>query len=346
MRLHRRMSDQPPSGLSRRPLTMDDAQAVVDVMSADQRDVLGRVDIELADVVGDWQRPSYDLATCSVGLFDDAERMIGYAEVGVTGRGDACVHPDHRGQGIGTWLAHWMQRGPPHSAPRSPRCRCRRARPATGSSSRSATGSAGRAGSSTCPRASGSSTATCLLGTPSARPTRRSTTRCTTYSRTPSSSGPSASGRSTPSSRRHRCAAPARALAPAGRRRRRRRRGRRGPAVGVPGRRRGAGVRVAARDPAQPARPGLAPCLFADSFAAGREHGVRSATLDADSRTGALGLYERVGMVVQSTWVNRAMDVWPSVRGGSVGRSLGLATPSPPAAWARCGACTTGRTAG
>ncbi len=129
-----RMTDELPAGLSTRPLTMDDAQAVVDVMSADQRDVLGRVDIELADIVGDWQRPSYDLATCTIGVFDD-DRMVGYAEVGVTGRGDAAVQPDHRGRGIGTWLAQLDagDRGRA-SARRWPRCRCRRARPATGCS--------------------------------------------------------------------------------------------------------------------------------------------------------------------------------------------------------------------
>jgi ribosomal protein S18 acetylase RimI-like enzyme len=54
---------------------------------------------------------------------------------------------------------------------------------------------------------------------------------------------------------------------------------------------------------------GLAQSLLADSFAAGRERGVVGATLNTDSRTGALGLYERVGMVVQSTWVSRAIDV-------------------------------------
>ena len=33
------------------------------------------------------------------------------------------------------------------------------------------------------------------------------------------------------------------------------------------------------------------------------------AELSTDSRTGALGLYERVGMEVTSTWVNRAIDL-------------------------------------
>ena len=54
---------------------------------------------------------------------------------------------------------------------------------------------------------------------------------------------------------------------------------------------------------------GLAQALLVDSFAAAREHGVTGAALSTDTRTGALGLYEKVGMRVTSTWVNRAIDL-------------------------------------
>lgn len=97
-----------PRGLTHRPLTHADAGAVFDLMAAEQQQVLGRVDIELADIVGDWARPSHDLAAQSVGVLD-GDRLVGYAEVVGQGRGDAAVHPGHHGRGIGTWLAHWMQ---------------------------------------------------------------------------------------------------------------------------------------------------------------------------------------------------------------------------------------------
>jgi ribosomal protein S18 acetylase RimI-like enzyme len=54
---------------------------------------------------------------------------------------------------------------------------------------------------------------------------------------------------------------------------------------------------------------GLAQGLLVDSFARGREHGATRSALSTDSRTGALALYEKVGMRVCDVWVNRAIDV-------------------------------------
>ena len=48
---------------------------------------------------------------------------------------------------------------------------------------------------------------------------------------------------------------------------------------------------------------GLARALLVDCFEVAREHGASRSELSTDSRTGALGLYERVGMAVTSTWV-------------------------------------------
>jgi mycothiol synthase len=97
-----------PTGLTHRPLTLGDANGVFEMMAAEQERVIGRVDLEEADIVADWARPSHDLGTLSVGVLD-GERLVGYAELVGPGRGDAAVHPDHHGRGIGTWLAQWMQ---------------------------------------------------------------------------------------------------------------------------------------------------------------------------------------------------------------------------------------------
>ena len=97
-----------PAGLTHRPLVLTDTAAVHELMAAEQVLVLGKVDIEEADIVADWSRPSHDLASRSVCVLE-GDRMIGYAEIIGPSGGDAAVHPDHHGRGIGTWLAHWMQ---------------------------------------------------------------------------------------------------------------------------------------------------------------------------------------------------------------------------------------------
>ena len=64
--------------------------------------------IEEADIVGDWQRPAFDLATQSIGVLD-GERLVAYAEVYKARWGDGAVDPAYRGLGIGTALSHWCQ---------------------------------------------------------------------------------------------------------------------------------------------------------------------------------------------------------------------------------------------
>ena len=102
------ISDGLPDGLTSRRLHESDARAVYEVMAADQLDQLGYVEIEEADIVGDWSRPSFDVEASTMGVFD-GDHLVGYAEVTGAGRGDAAVHPDYRGRGIGTALALWMQ---------------------------------------------------------------------------------------------------------------------------------------------------------------------------------------------------------------------------------------------
>ena len=77
-------------------------------MAAQEIVDLGEPLVEEADIVGDWQRPSFDVAARTIGVFDGA-RLVAYAEVSGSGRGDAAVDPGFRGRGIGTALAAWMR---------------------------------------------------------------------------------------------------------------------------------------------------------------------------------------------------------------------------------------------
>ncbi len=97
-----------PEGLTARVLTMDDARAVYDVAAAQELLDVGRVEIEPEDIVADWSRPSWDVATHTIGVFD-GDRMVAYGEITGHDRGDAAVHPDYRRRGIGTAIAGWMQ---------------------------------------------------------------------------------------------------------------------------------------------------------------------------------------------------------------------------------------------
>jgi mycothiol synthase len=96
------------SELTTRPLVPTDARAVFEVMAAQEQNDIGEIAIEEADIVGDWQRPSFDVSASTIGWFN-GDRLVGYGEVGGVWNGDAAVHPDYRGRGIGTRIAHWMQ---------------------------------------------------------------------------------------------------------------------------------------------------------------------------------------------------------------------------------------------
>ena len=112
MRQHTLRMPQPmsqlPAGLTTRPLEKTDAHAVFVLMAAQEQEDIGEVAIEEADIVSDWAKPSHDLGARSIGVWD-GDTLVAYAELMGAERADASVLPSHRGRGIGTWLAHWLQ---------------------------------------------------------------------------------------------------------------------------------------------------------------------------------------------------------------------------------------------
>ncbi len=94
-----------PGGLVARPLTWDDLDAVFRLEQACEAFDDGEAEIALSDVEAEWRRPAFDPATMSVGGFD-ADPLGADADV-FQSRAEAAVAPAERGRGIGSALARW-----------------------------------------------------------------------------------------------------------------------------------------------------------------------------------------------------------------------------------------------
>ena len=97
-----------PPGLLTRPLCHDDAQAVYELIAASEEADLGAALIDLEDILGDWQRPSLDFERDTLAVLD-GERLVALAELSASGRVEASVHPTARGRGIGTYVVAWTE---------------------------------------------------------------------------------------------------------------------------------------------------------------------------------------------------------------------------------------------
>ncbi|MGK2874031.1 MAG: GNAT family N-acetyltransferase [Nocardioides sp.] len=95
-----------PDGYTSRRFSIDDAQAVTDLIAVCEEHDVGEALIEVEDIISDWSASSYDVDD-AIGVYA-GEHLVGYTErTGVT-RGDGHVLPDHRGNGIGTALSAWL----------------------------------------------------------------------------------------------------------------------------------------------------------------------------------------------------------------------------------------------
>lgn len=97
-----------PDGFSARPHVPGDAHAVLDLVAAAETLDAGEAAIEVEDIQGSWARPSFDLATESIGIWDGG-RLAASGDVFKGRRAEAAVYPDYRGRGLGTWLATWLE---------------------------------------------------------------------------------------------------------------------------------------------------------------------------------------------------------------------------------------------
>jgi GNAT superfamily N-acetyltransferase len=96
-----------PDRFTTRSLTMTDVDVVFDLIVACEIAASGVADIDREDVRADWSRPGFDLSVDAIAVVD-GDRMVATAEV-FKNRADVNVHPDHERRGVGTWLLSWTE---------------------------------------------------------------------------------------------------------------------------------------------------------------------------------------------------------------------------------------------
>lgn len=96
-----------PPGFTARPVTFDDVDAVLEVVRACEAHDAGAAELDREDLVADWSRPVMDLPTMSLAVFE-GDVMVAEAEV-VRHRGEVSILPEHRGRGLGTAVLPWVE---------------------------------------------------------------------------------------------------------------------------------------------------------------------------------------------------------------------------------------------
>jgi len=98
-----------PDVFVHRPIEDEDLEAVVALVNACELHDTGRVMMERADLVADMGTDGFNRERDAV-LVADGGRIVGWGLLlhGRTAWAD--VHPDARGRGIGTWLRRWSER--------------------------------------------------------------------------------------------------------------------------------------------------------------------------------------------------------------------------------------------
>ncbi|WP_020524500.1 GNAT family N-acetyltransferase [Catelliglobosispora koreensis] len=95
---------------SQRAARLDDASAIHQLMGASSRDLDGMVEVTLERVISDLQRPAIQLDKDTLLVHDHDGRLIARAWVHRGRRAEVTVHPANRGQGLGSDLLAWVEK--------------------------------------------------------------------------------------------------------------------------------------------------------------------------------------------------------------------------------------------
>lgn len=94
-----------PQGYTARASRLEDAEATFRVVAAGELADQGEVDVALSDVEAEWARPGFDLDTMSIAIWH-GEELAATGDV-FKGRAEVDVAPAHRGRGLGTAMLAW-----------------------------------------------------------------------------------------------------------------------------------------------------------------------------------------------------------------------------------------------
>ena len=99
----------PLEGLTVRALTVDNVDDAVALTNTCEMHDVGYTMLDRGDLTSDFRLPGFDPQADSVGIWEDT-RLVGWGYMPKGHRAWIDVHPDARGRGIGTWLRRWSER--------------------------------------------------------------------------------------------------------------------------------------------------------------------------------------------------------------------------------------------
>ena len=114
-----------PKGFTARPATLDDVDAAVELVNLCSIEWIGQPEFKAHEFRNDWQSPSLNPKTDLQLVFAADGTLVGYggvwdSEPHVQIHGWGNVRPEYRGQGIGAYLAAWVETRARQSIPKAP----------------------------------------------------------------------------------------------------------------------------------------------------------------------------------------------------------------------------------
>jgi GNAT superfamily N-acetyltransferase len=96
-----------PDGFTSRPAEWGDLDAVAALVSVCERADLDKTLVTKEDIAAEWSQPNFDLGSDAIVLLLGGS-LVAHAETFRT-RGEVAIHPDVRGRGLGTWILEWIE---------------------------------------------------------------------------------------------------------------------------------------------------------------------------------------------------------------------------------------------